>query len=105
VFLPSSGHGLPAAGTSGSILLPNSLTLHRPSTGDWEWGDAWGIRPGTAPRRRRRRRLPLLVPSARPVLWQRLQLQRRRRVWGRRQPAQARVRRSGWAVWHASRRR
>ncbi|KAJ6566039.1 hypothetical protein B0H19DRAFT_1136770 [Mycena capillaripes] len=48
-FRPSSGHGLPAPGSGGSILLPNSLTLRRPSTGDWEWGDAWSVRPGTAP--------------------------------------------------------
>ncbi|KAF7354441.1 Nutrient and stress factor 1 [Mycena venus] len=48
-FRPSSGHGLPAPGTGGGILLPNSLTLRRPSTGDWEWGDAWNVRPGTAP--------------------------------------------------------
>ncbi|KAJ7118393.1 hypothetical protein C8R44DRAFT_878978 [Mycena epipterygia] len=47
-FRPSSGHGLTAPGASGSILLPNSLTLRRPSTGDWEW-DAWSVRPGTAP--------------------------------------------------------
>ncbi|KAJ7622248.1 hypothetical protein FB45DRAFT_123344 [Roridomyces roridus] len=45
----SSGHG------SGSILLPNSLTLRRPATatGDWGWGWGWGAgmyaRPGTAP--------------------------------------------------------
>ncbi|KAJ6622440.1 hypothetical protein B0H10DRAFT_2013933 [Mycena sp. CBHHK59/15] len=48
-FRPSSGHGAPSfgvPGNGGSILLPNSLTLRRPSTGDWEC-DAW--RPGTAP--------------------------------------------------------
>ncbi|KAJ7642067.1 hypothetical protein FB45DRAFT_826335 [Roridomyces roridus] len=46
-FRPASGHGLAA---TGSILLPNSLTLQRPSTSDWEW-DSWtgGARPGTAP--------------------------------------------------------
>ncbi|KAJ7627323.1 hypothetical protein FB45DRAFT_921078 [Roridomyces roridus] len=46
-FRPTSGHGL---ATGGSILLPNSLTLRRPSTSDWEW-DSWtgGARPGTAP--------------------------------------------------------
>ncbi|KAJ7076736.1 hypothetical protein B0H15DRAFT_790274, partial [Mycena belliarum] len=47
-FRPTSGHGYPIPGSSGSILLPNSLTLRRPSTGDWEW-DSWSIRPGTAP--------------------------------------------------------
>ncbi|CAK5267089.1 unnamed protein product [Mycena citricolor] len=36
--------------SAGGILLPGSLTLRRPSTGhDWEWGDAWDVRPGTAP--------------------------------------------------------
>ncbi|KAJ6473684.1 hypothetical protein C8R45DRAFT_403432 [Mycena sanguinolenta] len=48
-FRPSSGHGLPGPGASGGILLPNSLTLRRPSTGDWDWGDSWADRPGTAP--------------------------------------------------------
>ncbi|KAJ7720624.1 hypothetical protein B0H16DRAFT_1896801 [Mycena metata] len=48
-FRPASGHGLPAPGSAGGILLPNSLTLRRPSTSDWEWGDAWSVRPGTAP--------------------------------------------------------
>ncbi|KAJ7744804.1 hypothetical protein DFH07DRAFT_749269, partial [Mycena maculata] len=47
-FRPSSNHGLPAPGAAGSILLPNSLTLRRPSTGDWDW-DSWSARPGTAP--------------------------------------------------------
>ncbi|KAF8191852.1 hypothetical protein K438DRAFT_1970230 [Mycena galopus ATCC 62051] len=48
-FRPSSGHGLPAPSASGSILLPNSLTLRRPSTNDWDYGDSWADRPGTAP--------------------------------------------------------
>ncbi|KAF7328438.1 hypothetical protein MSAN_02484600 [Mycena sanguinolenta] len=48
-FRPSSGHGLPGPGASGGILLPNSLTLRRPSTGDWDWSDSWADRPGTAP--------------------------------------------------------
>ncbi|KAJ7737444.1 hypothetical protein DFH07DRAFT_753013, partial [Mycena maculata] len=45
-FRPSSNHGLPSPSALGSILLPNSLTLRRPSTGDWD-RDSW--RPGTAP--------------------------------------------------------
>ncbi|KAF7330693.1 hypothetical protein MSAN_02449900 [Mycena sanguinolenta] len=48
-FRLSSGHGLPGPGASGGILLPNSLTLRRPSTGDWDWSDSWADRPGTAP--------------------------------------------------------
>ncbi|KAJ6529464.1 hypothetical protein DFH09DRAFT_1285314 [Mycena vulgaris] len=49
-FRPSSGHGLPTAGGAGSILLPGSLTLRRPSTGgDWDWDAPWSARPGTAP--------------------------------------------------------
>ncbi|KAK6966609.1 hypothetical protein R3P38DRAFT_2754572, partial [Favolaschia claudopus] len=54
-FRPASGHGIgvttptSAANANNSILLPNSLTLRRPSTSDWEWGDGWSVRPGTAP--------------------------------------------------------